>query len=78
MFNLIPIPPLDGSKVLMMLLPYRQSYWMQQHQQVLSIVLWVLILIGALSTPLNYLCNWIVQFFLWATNWIGTLVQMLM
>ena len=50
----------------------------QQHQQVLSIVLWVLILIGALSTPLNYLCNWIVQFFLWATNWIGTLVQMLM
>lgn len=77
-FNLIPIPPLDGSKVLMMLLPYRQSYWMQQHQQVLSIVLWVLILIGALSTPLNYLCNWIVQFFLWATNWIGTLVQMLM
>ena len=51
---------------------------MQQHQQVLSIVLWVLILIGALSTPLNYLCNWIVQFFLWATNWIGTLVQMLM
>ena len=77
-FNLIPIPPLDGSKVLMMLLPYRQSYWMQQHQQVLSIVLWVLILIGALSTPLNYLCSWIVQFFLWATNWIGTLVQMLM
>ena len=77
-FNLIPIPPLDGSKVLMMLLPYRQSYWMQQHQQVLSIVLWVLILIGALSTPLNYLCSWIVQFFLLATNWIGTLVQMLM
>ena len=77
-FNVIPIPPLDGSKVLMMLLPYRQSYWMQQHQQVLSIVLWVLILIGALSTPLNYLCSWIVQFFLWATNWIGTLVQMLM
>ena len=24
-FNLIPVPPLDGSKVLMMLLPYRQS-----------------------------------------------------
>ena len=32
-FNLIPIPPLDGSKVLMMLLPYRQSMWMQQRQQ---------------------------------------------
>ena len=27
-FNLIPVPPLDGSKVLMMLLPYRQSAWL--------------------------------------------------
>lgn len=67
-FNLIPIPPLDGSKVLMALLPYQKFIWIQRHQQVLSILLWVLILVGVLSVPLSYLSGWIVDFFLWITN----------
>lgn len=78
LFNLIPIPPLDGSKVLMMLLPYRASMWFMQHQQILSIVLWVLILVGILSIPLSYLATWIWNFFVWATQWIGTLMIMVL
>lgn len=77
-FNLIPVPPLDGSKVLMMLLPYQKSMWIQQHQQILSIVLWVLILVGVLSIPISWISDWIIDFFIWATNWISTLVQMVM
>lgn len=77
-FNLIPIPPLDGSKVLMMLLPYRQSMWMQQRQQMLSILLWILILTGILSTPLSWIAGWIMKFFVLITNWIGTLIQMVL
>lgn len=77
-FNLIPVPPLDGSKVLMMLLPYRQSVWLERNQRYLSLALWILILVGVLSTPLSYLSNWIMHFFVWATQWIGTLVQMVM
>lgn len=77
-FNLIPIPPLDGSKVLMMLLPYRQSMWMQQRQQMLSLLLWILILIGILSTPLSWISGWIMKFFILITNWIGTLIQMVL
>lgn len=77
-FNLIPIPPLDGSKVLMMLLPYRQSIWMQQRQQMLSILLWILILTGILSTPLSWISGWIMKFFILITNWIGTLIQMVL
>ncbi|WP_302191737.1 site-2 protease family protein [uncultured Ruminococcus sp.] len=77
-FNLIPIPPLDGSKVLMMLLPYRQSMWMQQRQQMLSILLWILILIGILSTPLSWISGWIMKFFILITNWIETLIQMVL
>ena len=76
--NLIPIPPLNGSKVLMMLLPYRQSMWMQQRQQMLSILLWILILIGILSTPLSWISGWIMKFFILITNWIGTLIQMVL
>lgn len=77
-FNLIPIPPLDGSKVLMMLLPYRQSMWMQQRQQMLSILLWILILTKILSTPLSWISGWIMKFFILITNWIGTLIQMVL
>lgn len=33
LFNLIPIPPLDGSKVLFGLLPPRYDFWMQRLEQ---------------------------------------------
>ncbi len=76
LFNLVPVPPLDGSKVLISLLPYRQSMWLQQHSQLLSIVLLVLVLFGALSTPLSYLAYYIFKFFIWSTNWVGDLIWM--
>ncbi len=52
-FNLFPIPPLDGSKVLFALLPYRFKYvenLMVQYQLVLIIVL--LLLAGTLILPI--------------------------
>ena len=41
-FNLIPIPPLDGSKILFSLLPYRYGYireWIERYSLVLILVL---------------------------------------
>lgn len=72
-FNLIPVPPLDGSKVLMNLLPYRGAMWMGMHAQILSIILLFLVLFGALSMPLSYLASWILEFMVWCTNWIRSL-----
>ena len=34
--------------------------------------------IVCMNSPLSYLSNWIMHFFVWATQWIGTLVQMVM
>ena len=42
-FNLIPIPPLDGSNILLGFLPYKAIYWVQQHRQVISFVFLILI-----------------------------------
>ncbi|MFY7698633.1 MAG: site-2 protease family protein, partial [Legionella sp.] len=54
-FNLLPIPPLDGGKLLYELLPYKQSQWMQQIEPYGFIILILLAysgLLGALISPL--------------------------
>lgn len=48
-FNLIPIPPLDGSKVLGMFLPDRAYYTMLQYERWSMILIMVLSLTGAFN-----------------------------
>jgi len=45
-FNLIPIPPLDGSKVLFSLLPERAYDWILRHERIGMLVLWALVFAG--------------------------------
>lgn len=57
-FNLIPIPPLDGSKIIYTLLPYRLKYKWAAFEDKFIIVLFVLILLGFFSFiqyPIFYL-----------------------
>ena len=56
-FNLLPIPPLDGSKVLYACLPNRILYKIQPYEIYISMGLMILCLVGVLSKPLNYLCS---------------------
>jgi Zn-dependent protease len=52
-FNLIPIPPLDGSKILMRFLPPRYQYYMMQMQNMGMFLLIGIIMIGsALNIPI--------------------------
>jgi len=48
-FNLIPLPPLDGSKILMHFLPYKAKEWFYKNGQMFYIVFLLLIVTG-LST----------------------------
>ena len=53
-FNLIPLPPLDGSKVLMHFLPYDAKTWFMEHRQIfyiIFVVLWVTNLISYIISP---------------------------
>jgi Zn-dependent protease len=52
-FNLIPIPPLDGSKVLMALLPGKQAYAFSRLEPYGPIVLIVFLLSGAGSAVIH-------------------------
>ncbi len=52
-FNLLPIPPLDGSKILYMFLPSRLYYQIQRNEQIIYIVLLALLITGSLSGLLS-------------------------
>ncbi len=48
-FNLLPIPPLDGSHVLLNLLPSKYAYSFIQHQGTIQIIMLVLLFTGMIS-----------------------------
>lgn len=54
LFNLIPIPPLDGSRVLSAFLPDRLYYGLMRYERYFIILLVVVMYMGLLSTQLSY------------------------
>ncbi len=66
-FNLLPIPPLDGSKILFVFLPDRAVAWFYRYQNIISIVLIALLWMGVLSVPLNFLSKYVLTFVNWIT-----------
>ena len=62
-FNLIPIPPLDGSKLAAALLPAKYYYKIMQYERYISIALIVLLFTGILSTPLSIVSGLVISLF---------------
>ena len=58
-FNLLPIPPLDGSRIFSAVLPPRLSFWMAQNEQQIRLFLFILLATGALSRPLSILSGFV-------------------
>lgn len=56
-FNLLPIPPLDGSRIFGAILPARWAFTMERYEQYIRIGLFVALFTGVLDTPLNFLVN---------------------
>ena len=63
LFNLIPISPLDGSKILFALLPDRTYYTILRYEKYVMGVLIVLVLLGAFDRPLSFLMLHVLQGF---------------
>ena len=54
-FNLIPMPPLDGSKILKNFLPYRARAWMESNEYLFYMIflaLWIFGILGNIISPL--------------------------
>ena len=53
-FNLIPLPPLDGSKIIMPFLPYNAKQWFRNNEQIfyiIFVVIWITGIAGTIISP---------------------------
>lgn len=62
-FNLLPIPPLDGSRILQLIIPSKHYFKIMQYERYIVIVVFILIVTGVLKAPLSLLSNVIMSLY---------------
>ena len=62
-FNLVPIPPLDGSKILMEFLPPRIKYQIYRYERYFGIILIIAVYAGAITPVLGIFRGWVLSLF---------------
>lgn len=67
-FNLIPIPPLDGSKIISLFIPAKYYYKILQYERYIVLVVFALIVFGVLDIPLSFLSSYAMQGISWLTS----------
>lgn len=65
-FNLVPIPPLDGSKIMFMFLPDKWVYTFYKYENIFFVVILILVWFNVL--PLDYIERALADFILWLTG----------
>ena len=65
-FNLIPLPPLDGSKIFLPILPHNAKSWFIEHEQLfyfIFLIIWITGIAGRLISPIiEQITNLILDF----------------
>lgn len=75
-FNLLPVPPLDGSHIMEAFLPFNQYVKYMQHQQLISIVIFVLLLSGFLSPVLGTIIQAVLNLLVFIIDAVFKLIGM--
>lgn len=64
-FNLLPIPPLDGSRIANLLIPSKYYFKIMQYERYIVLAVFALIVFGILDIPLNFLANLVMSGLEW-------------
>ena len=60
-FNLIPVPPFDGSRIFYAFLPPKWYFGIMKYEQIIMLVFIFLFFLGFLSGPLADIENWLIN-----------------
>lgn len=60
-FNLIPIPPLDGSRILLLFLPERVYFKIMRYEQYILIALIILMVTDIITVPISSISGAIIN-----------------
>ena len=72
-FNLLPIPPLDGSRILTLFLPEQLYFKLMRYEQYIMIGLLVVLYLGVFDPVINFLQGNILSLLDVLTGFIGFL-----
>lgn len=67
-FNLIPIPPLDGSRIANLLIPSKYYFKIMKYERYIILGVFALIVFGVLDVPLSYATNAVMKLVSWLTG----------
>jgi len=67
-FNLIPIPPFDGSRIFYAFLPPKWYFGVMKYERVIMMVMLVLFVLGFLSGPLAFIQDGITDALFWVVG----------
>lgn len=69
-FNLLPVPPLDGSRIFTLIFPERTYFKIMKYENIIFGVLFIAVWLGLLDKPLSFLRTGAVNIMDFLTGWI--------
>ncbi|MGN0609769.1 MAG: site-2 protease family protein [Oscillospiraceae bacterium] len=73
-FNLLPIPPLDGSRILTLVLPENKYFGIMKYEKYIFAVLFVVMFTGLLDKPLSFLSSISTDALWFLTGWVDNII----
>jgi Zn-dependent protease len=74
-FNMIPIPPFDGSRIVLTFLPRKLYFGIMRYERYIFAGMFLLLMLGVFDTPLYYARRAVLAGMDWATRYIDILAM---
>ena len=69
-FNMLPVPPMDGSRILFVFLPDKYYFGIMKYERYIMMAMMLLLITGTLSLPLGFVAGKIESGFMWLLGFI--------
>lgn len=69
-FNLLPCPPLDGSRIFYVFLPPKYYFGVMKYERYISLAIMLMLITGILDVPLGFIRNSILSGMMWLCHLI--------